>query len=185
MNTWRDELVADIHTELGVKPAIAALGTVNRNTPDARCVVIRQVLGDGTLQIVSDARSEKNKQLRLNDAAVAVFWFSRLRKQYRIWGQITALGAEQELDLRRIAAWGELSDSSRALFYWPTAGEPRLDSDSFPKLIAQDIAIPENFEVLLLAPNRVETLELNPHPHLRKKWTLEASLIWRCVVVNP
>jgi PPOX class probable FMN-dependent enzyme len=181
---WREDLVAFIHAELGAKPAIATLATVDGANADARSVVVRQVLGDGTLQIVSDARSQKNHQLKQNPSAAAVFWFSGMRKQYRIAGTVKILGEKDDSNPSRLAAWHDLSDSARALFFWPPPGETRRVSDEFPQFIPLETAMPASFEVLMLAPHSAEILDLNRHPHMRVRWKL-LDKVWRVEALNP
>jgi hypothetical protein len=35
-----------------------------------------------------------------------------------------------------------------------------------------------------IGPEQIDTLDVRPHPHLRRKWTLVGS-VWTAVVVNP
>jgi pyridoxamine 5'-phosphate oxidase len=184
MVNWREELLQDIHAELGAKPITATLATVDGDHADARCVIIRQIHIDGTLRIVSDSRSQKNKQLRSNPRATAVLWFPQKRKQFRIAGNVWIVSVENDDNALRPAAWHELSDSARALFHWPPCGQPCAQADEFPRSIAADTPMPANFEVLLLTPVSVETLDLNPHPHLRIRWSQPAG-DWISQIVNP
>jgi pyridoxamine 5'-phosphate oxidase len=189
MPNWIEELKRVIAQEGSGKPIIVTLATVRvggvQPGSDARSVVVRQVLEDGTLLITSDARSQKNAQLRANPSATAVFWFRSQRWQFIIDGEVKILRAgDPDTAAQRQAAWRDLSGSSRALFLWPPPGEERREEAVFEKSVSAEAAVPPTFEVLLLQPARVETLDLNPHPHLRVRWDNRGGA-WESLVVNP
>ena len=76
---WLETFWAALDDEFGPRPHVATLATVDRaGDPRARSVVCRTVDESG-LYFVSDARSGKNGQLRLNVVAEAVFWLSARR----------------------------------------------------------------------------------------------------------
>jgi pyridoxamine 5'-phosphate oxidase len=183
MSNWIEELKRDIHGELVIATLATVRSSVSGPEADARNVVVRQIDESGQLSVVSDARSQKNQQLKLNASAALVFWFPKLRKQFRIVGSIQILTGKETNPLR-LQAWRELSDPARALFFWPHCGDLRQDGDEFVKAVPVDIAMPASFELLRLAPVAVQTLDLNPHPHLRMEWTLCGNA-WQNKAVNP
>ncbi len=185
MNGWVEELTAALAGEYGGAPHICTLATVDKSgNPRARSVVCRKLNADGSLWMVSDARSEKNEQLRLSPQAEACFWLPTRREQFRVGGSIKIWGASPS-EPQRIEMWKSLSDASRALFLWPSPGAKRLDPpETFPKAVEASTPPPACFEVLILRPRRVEHLQLDSHPHRRRRWMLAGN--WSAAgEVNP
>ncbi len=181
MLDWLDALRTDLDRELGHAPRVATLATVDGQSAEARSVVVRGLADDGSLTFTSDARSDKNAQLRANPSATLLFWLAQCKRQYRLAGAAAVLPAD---DARRAAQWADLSDGARALFLWPPAGRPRVDGESFPPKVAADALVPPSFEVLVLTPTRVETLDLAQVPHLRRRWLRQPDG-WTVTTVNP
>jgi pyridoxamine 5'-phosphate oxidase len=143
------------------------LATVDaRGGAAARTVVCRRVTAQGDFYLFADARSEKVAQVRENASAEMVFWLPRRREQFRVKGKIT-LAADPAL---RSAFWAELSASARAMYLWPTPGSALDDAAPFPRAVDASHAVPETFAVLLLSPGAIEALDLNAHPHDRRRW---------------
>jgi hypothetical protein len=187
MTDWISELRDSISREHSGRPAIATLSTV-RMTPDgphadARSVVVRKLMNDGTLLITSDGRSEKSGQIRANPSATAVFWFPSLRKQFVVDGKVLIIGPADEKPIR-LQAWRDLSNSTRAMFHWPASGSARNEMDLFCEAIDADAAMPDSFEVLLLEPEKVDILDLNPFPHSRLRWSF-VRREWSGLQINP
>ena len=186
MIDWLDALRTDLDAELGHAPRVAALATVagtgDAPTAEARSVVVRDLGDDGSLTFTSDARSDKNAQLRANPSATLLFWLAKANRQYRLAGTVAILSLD---DPRRQRQWARMSGGARALFLWPPPGEPRTDGAAFPPKVPAETPVPPSFEVLVLTPARVETLDLGQTPHLRQRWTPAGGLGWARVVVNP
>ena len=184
MPDWIEALRADLDDDHGGR--IVTLATVDGSgdaaTADARCVVVRGLGSDGTVTVTSDARSDKNAQVRANPSATAVFWLSKVKRQYRVRGTVAALGVD---DPHRQSQWAALGDAARALFAWPPPGRPRADGAAFPPTVPAAALMPPSFEVLVLTPARVETLDLGQTPHLRRRWTPAGGFGWDAVTVNP
>ena len=45
--------------------------------------------------------------------------------------------------------------------------------------------MPDHFEVIVLTPTVVETLDLGQTPHLRRRWTPADAGRWSAATVNP
>ena len=179
-SSWLPEFEAALADEYDHKPRIAALATLDGGSPRVRNVVCRRVDADGTVWVASDARSGKNAQLRGCPEAEVAFWLPRRRDQWRLAGTASILPAERALDL-----WRSMSESARALFDWPPPGAPRdpdPDADAFPTT-PRPGPPPANFEAIGLSPLVVEHLDLNPHPHRRRRW--EAADGWVERTLNP
>lgn len=173
MSEWIDEFQAALAREFGDKPCVATLATVDKSgAPRARTVVCRRVGAEGSLYVASDARSEKNEQLRGSPQAEVVFWLPGLREQFRVLGSARIVGLTPD-DPARAELWREMSDSARALFFWPSPGAKRVDPpEAFPQAVPASADVPANFEVIVVRPRRVEHLNLNVHPHERRRWML-------------
>lgn len=181
LSDWVDELRNALDAEFGERsPRIAALATVDRaGRPRVRSVVSRKVEDSGDLWVVSDSRSEKNREARDHPFGEIVFWLPTLRQQFRIAGSLSVTSAST----RRDRAWAELSDSARALFFWDPSGRPLGEDREFPEAVGAETAIPETFELLVLKADRVDHLDLRMHPHRRRIW--EADHSWAVRDVNP
>jgi pyridoxamine 5'-phosphate oxidase len=185
MSEWIGELTAALTREFGDKPHVATLATIDKTgAPRARTVICRRVGADGSVSIASDARSEKNEQLRAVAQAEVVFWLPAAREQYRILGSTRVQGAVPA-DPARAEIWRSMSDAARALFAWPTPGARRIDApEAFPQAVPADAPVPANFELIVVRPRRVEHLQLSAHPHRRRRWMLAGK--WSAgAEVNP
>jgi len=179
---WVNALKEDLATNAPNGPWVAALATVDElGRPHARSVVCRRVGEDGSIFFFSDARSQKNQQLRHRPDAEAVFWISGRRTQYRLTGRVEIQSDPDSAE--RAAFWFQLSDASRALFFWPEPGKPLEADASFPAAIPETSAAPPTFEVLILRTHQVERLEISPQPHRRTRW--RADRAWTREPLNP
>ncbi|MEM6315673.1 MAG: pyridoxamine 5'-phosphate oxidase family protein [Planctomycetota bacterium] len=166
---WIDQFDDDT---VGIRPLVAQVATcADGGLPRCRSIVFRgwDEPGVGRMVFVSDRRSEKNATLRHNSGMEACFWLESARVQWRIGGTVEVCGEAAREDLRG-RVWRELSDTARALFFWPASGEPKADDQAFPETVDADTPIPDTFEVLVLTPSEVDRLDLNPHPHKRTHW---------------
>ena len=184
MMEWLDMLRAALDDEFGERPRVATLATVlRRRHARARSVVCRRIDNEGRLYFASDARSGKNSQLRVNGSAEAVFWLPTRKEQYRVSGAVSVIDSTNIVTLRA-DIWHELSDATRASFFWPEPGTPRtIDPAAFPREVPASCAPPRCFELLVLSPDQVECLDLKPHPHERRRWFSTNG--WVGYRVNP
>jgi hypothetical protein len=107
-----------------------------------------------------------------------VFWLASQRLQYRLRGPA--------IPTKRLNTqlWPGLSDATRAMFFWPPPGDARVEGmGEFPREVMADVKPPESFEVIVFLPMEVERLDLNPHPHDRRRWALAHD--WAEQAVNP
>ena len=185
MSDWIGELQSALAGEFGDKPVVATLATVDKTgAPRARTVVCRRVSADGAIYVASDARSEKNDQLKANPQSEISFWLPTAREQYRVAGAAKVTGPAVQDPARR-EIWRAMSDAARALFAWPTPGARRIDPpEAFAKAIGAEVEPPPHFEVIVVRPRRVEHLQLREHPHRRRRWMLAGK--WSAASeVNP
>ena len=179
---WLDELRAALDEQDRGKSF--HLATVDADgSPRVRTLICRGVDDGGALTSISDARSAKNAELRTDPRSAAVFWFNKLKLQFRLRGQ-TAVIAAGEDEEKRLAVWREISGHSRALFFWPPCGEEKVEADgAFVETVKATIDPPDNFELLVLRPIVVDRLDLSGVPHRRRQWAKDQA--WRGVDVNP
>jgi pyridoxamine 5'-phosphate oxidase len=180
MDEWLNLLRESLASESADRPAVIVLATLSRNgSPRARCVVCRAIDDDGSIWFVSDARSKKNQQIKLDRRVEAVFWLANLKRQFRIRGEARVIGAS---DPRAVELWQALPDVTRAMFTWPAPGEP-LQNTSFLTSLSADASPPQTFEAIAIHPSFVEVLDLNEHPHRRQRFRRKNG--WRAEQVNP
>lgn len=185
MSEWVEELSRGLKEEFADAPQVCTLATIDRNgAPRARSVVCRKVAADGSVWVVSDARSEKNEQLKAAPNAEICFWMPNRREQFRVGGSIKIWSANSN-EPGRVEVWKNLSDATRATFFWPSPGAKRLDPpESFVAAVEATRPPPPSFEVLILRPRCVEQLQLNQNPHRRRRWMLAGN--WSAAAeVNP
>jgi pyridoxamine 5'-phosphate oxidase len=151
-------------------------------SPRVRTLVFRGWAGPAALDLLSDARSAKPAELA-HQPAVEICWLlPKARSQFRLrghWQRLPAALDQQE----RQRHWQALTPSGRAVWGWPSPGEPLDPGAAFPKELPDDAPLPAWFLVLRIALERVELLELSGHPHRRRRWRLETG--WREESLNP
>ncbi len=184
MSDWILDLRRALDAEYGDRPRIATLATVDRDgRPHGRSIVCRHIEDSGALWIATDARSAKNGQVRHEPSAELVFWLPTRREQFRVHGVVEILVSTDD-DPRRSILWRMLSDATRAMFFWPPPGRPLEPNPSdFPQAVPAEVEPPDDFEVLIVDPLRVEHLDLKPNPHARRRWRAERD--WEEELLNP
>ena len=180
---WLDEIRSALDREFGGSSRVMVMATVDAaGAPHARCLVCRGIDDEGRVFAATDARTEKNSQLRADRRAEAVFWLPKMRAQYRVQGEVKLVAYPEDEALRK-EVWRGMSSESRALLFWPTPGIARASDDAFAQAVSGDVPPPETFEVLVLQPRQVDRLSLDSVPHRRRIW--RASNHWAGVDVNP
>ena len=166
MNEWVDLMRSGLKDEFGTKPWIGALATVDQSLrPRVRSIVCRKVEDDGNVWVTCDSRSAKIRDIATHPFGEVVFWLPERREQFRVAGRLEHFAPD---DPRTSMAWQNLSDATRATFFWPDSrGE----------------TIPQTFALLVLSPDRAEHLDLNPVPHYRRCW--EAASGWTAERIDP
>lgn len=152
--------------------------------PRCRTVVFRGFIdnvsgtaaaGGEALKMITDARSEKVGQARLQPACEMVWWFGKSSEQYRISGDLMFVGPdgvgsgdeerERQLQIARKSQWGSLSDPAREQFYWSNPGLPHSGEGDPPPPGGRDsdgkvLPVPDTFLLVLLWPKEVKYLRL-------------------------
>ncbi len=173
---WLSELRNALAREFADRPIIGVLATVSpEQTAAGRCVVLRELTDSGGLVFTTDARSEKVEHLSANPSAECVFWLPTLRLQFRIGGEAAIDTAS------RSVLWAKLSPATQATFFGPPPGVRKgsASPDTKPSLADP----PACFSVLVLTPDRAESLDLTTDPHTRVEFSEKAG--WQPVAINP
>jgi pyridoxamine 5'-phosphate oxidase len=150
--------------------------------PRVRTVVFRGWAGAVALDLLTDGRSAKAAELRAQ-ASVELCWLlPRARSQFRLRGAWRLRQPEQER-CERQRHWQALSPGGRALWGWPTPGDPLVPGSVFAREMPDGIPLPDHFLLLHIELVQVELLELTGHPHRRRRWRAETQ--WREEDLNP
>ncbi|MGB3201617.1 MAG: Npun_F5749 family FMN-dependent PPOX-type flavoprotein [Nodosilinea sp.] len=158
--------------------------------PANRTVVFRDFLPDtNTLTVITDQRSAKVADIAAHPRAEACWYFTETREQFRLAGPITVVenaDADSDADLEdaRQTAWEALSDNARQQFYWPRPAQPRDSEADFSPRDAGTTP-PAVFCLVLLAPDRVDHLELRGDPQTRTLYDRQSDGTWQIQAVNP
>ena len=156
--------------------------TAEDGTPRVRTLVFRGWSPRGDLELLTDLRSEKSSQL-LSQPRVELCWlFRKAKEQFRLRGRALLVTAEQEPEAL-LDHWQRLSPSGRMVWAWPSPGEPFDAQGPWPQEVADDEPISSHLLIMRVALERVEQLDLKPHPHLRRSWELRDG--WHEQRLNP
>lgn len=200
---------ADVHSRF------LQLATVRRHAdgthrPHVRWAVFRGFLEGGNapvgnaITIVTDARSEKVRDLQANPHAELGWYFVASREQFRVEGTVRVVtGTEGDGDgngdgdvaaAARRQAWQGMSDAARLQFAWPEPGAPQPPEGVDPAVFLSpsppppkgDEPPPDTFVLLVVEPSRVDHLQLRPSPQVRRVHTKGGGDGgWATVAVNP
>ena len=138
-------------------------------SPRVRTLVFRAWADGAVLDLLTDDRSAKHAELQQQPAVELCWLLPKARCQFRLRGELQALPRDEEWGARQ-RHWQGLSPKGRALWGWPEPGAPFDAAASFPAEIADDIEMPDHFQLLRIALEQVELLELGDHPHQRRRW---------------
>jgi len=183
MFPWLPILRSALDAEYADRPRIATLATIDFNRqPRARTVIVRRIDDNGALWIASDGHSEKNAHLRHMSDAELVLYLPTPREQFRIVGRCKLIGRGDDEPFRQ-QFWQALSDAARAMFFWPTIGQPATENQTVPTAVPATTPMPDNFELIALRPEQVEHLISTGVPHRRTRWRAHTN--WQPESINP
>jgi len=163
------------------------LATVSSDgTPRVRTLVFRGWAGPQELDLLTDGRSAKAAEL-FQEPRVELCWLlPKARCQFRLRGQRLQLDPDSNL-AARTQHWQQLNPGARALWGWPQPGA-NFDATGdatgpFPAELTDGTPLPDCFELVRIAVEQVELLELTGHPHQRRRW--QADQGWTEQRLNP
>ncbi len=195
---WRALIQAALHRHRSDPTArYLQLATVDgEHQPQNRTVAFRGfVENTDQLQFAVDSRSEKLPQILTNPKAQACWYFRKTREQFRITGRLIPILApslmlhpEPETQLLRERLWDQISERSRALWFWPEPKGPRAEAAEFVSKVPKETAVPDTFVLLLLDPTEVDHLALKgdeDYPQVRHLYVRQDGSPWQKYPVNP
>ena len=159
------------------------LATVSADgTPRVRTLVFRGWNSKGELELLTDVRSDKPAEL-LTQPRVELCWlFRKAREQFRMRGSAVLVSAEEEPEAL-LDHWQRLSPSGRMVWAWPSPGEPFDSQGPWPQEVVDAQPVSAHLLIMRISLDRVEQLDLKPHPHLRRCWTRQEG--WAEQRLNP
>lgn len=159
------------------------LATVGSDgAPRVRTLVFRGWAGPQELDLLTDGRSAKAAEL-IQEPRVELCWLlPKARCQFRLRGQRQQLCPDANL-AARTHHWQQLNPGARALWGWPQPGAAFEASGPFPAELADGTPLPKCFELVRIAVEQVELLELTGHPHQRRRWRADQG--WAEQQLNP
>ncbi len=150
--------------------------------PRVRTLVFRSWSAASTLDLLTDARSEKCLEIE-SMAEVELCWlFRKAREQFRLRGTARLVSPTEE-SLALDQHWKRLKPTGRSVWAWPPPGDPFDPQGPWPQEVSDDSGIPEHLRLLQIELHHVEQLDLKPHPHLRRLWT--SATQWQEQRLNP
>lgn len=151
-------------------------------SPRVRTLVFRDWSSVDVLDLLTDARSEKCLEIERSPEVELCWLFRKAREQFRLRGTARLITpAANHVALEKL--WNYLSPAGRSVWAWPPPGQPFQQEGLWPEELADDSEMPEHLRLLRVSLNRVEQLDLKPHPHLRRSWT--SSTQWEEQRLNP
>ena len=195
--SWRSLIDTSIKRSRKVRGGnYVQLATVTcEGKPSCRTVVFRGFLSHKNdlhegIKMITDARSEKVKQIKESPFCELLYWFGKTSEQFRIAGTIQLVGADEpddELALARKQMWGNMSDSGREQFFWHDPGQPFQGDPDPPSGGRGDdnrvLTAPESFLLMVLWPQSVKYLRLTDN--YAQNDHLDSSNGWQSHRVNP
>lgn len=164
------------------------LATVGLDGAPAVRTVIYRGRHDGALLCTSDARAAKLKHIAHEPRVELAWYFPATGEQVRVAGKMEAVLADTADPVKqaaRRAVWRDLSPEVRASFLGGPPGrpldEPRFDEKAPPP----EAGPPPTFALLVLWPERVDHVELDPTPHRRTLHARDAAGRWHARAVHP
>ena len=146
--------------------------------PRVRTVVFRGWSKNYEMEILTDQRSSKFRELENNNNVEICWLFPKAKTQFRFRGI-----AKIEMGEGAVDYWRNLSPHSRSLWAWPLPGETHNMNSSYPLEIKDGISKPKNFILLKIEILEVDQLLLQKPIHLRKRWL--KSRDWVEERINP
>ena len=138
-------------------------------TPRVRTLVFRGWSADGALELLSDARSEKPLELSGQGQVELCWLFRKAREQFRLRGIAQVLVASDASETLR-DHWQRLTPGGRSVWAWPHPGQPFEPAGPWPEAVADGAPPPPHLVLIRIQIQRVEQLDLKPHPHRRLCW---------------
>ena len=148
------------------------------NSPRVRTVVFRGWSKNYEMNILTDQRSEKFKELEKNNTVEICWLFPKAKSQFRFRGI-----AKKDINIEAIEFWKNLSPHSRSLWAWPLPGAKYNELSLYPAEIKDGVPKLENFILLRIDMFEVDQLILRKPINIRKRWLKSSG--WNEERINP
>lgn len=150
--------------------------------PRVRTLVFRGWAGPAQLDLLTDGRSGKAAELSAEPRLELCWLLPRARVQFRLRGRRLALSPPDD-QAARAQHWQQLNPGARALWGWPPPAAPFAAEATWPTELAEGTPLPDCFALVRIAIEQVELLDLNTHPHQRRRWCAAGG--WAEERLNP
>ncbi len=179
---WRSLLARALHHHREPHARYVQLATVSAGgMPHNRTIVFRGFLGDSdVIRFITDKRSAKIEDIKINPHAEVCWYFPKTREQFRLAGRLSLIDYP---DQDRLVMWQELSARGKAQFLWPKPGEVRQEGEFLKEYEAPDP--PDTFCLLLFYPIQLDYLNLRGNPQTRRIYQYQDQINWTTTEVNP
>ena len=151
--------------------------------PRVRTLVFRDWSAAATLDLITDARSEKCLEIERTPEVELCWLFRKAREQFRLRGTARLISPTANEGVALDQHWKRLPPSGRSVWAWPSPGDPFDAQGQWPQELSDDSGMPEHLRLLRISLHQVEQLDLKPHPHLRRLWT--SARQWQEQRLNP
>ncbi|MCW8108696.1 pyridoxamine 5'-phosphate oxidase family protein [Alteromonas ponticola] len=173
IESWQDKLIRSLDkTQNDPVSRFFQLATVDRDgRPNIRTVVCRRFNSNAeSIDIITDLRSEKCRQLESNINASICWYFAATREQYRLG--CSAKIFHQYIEVTKIKHyWDKLPNKNRLHFFGAPPGQ-RLTSKDVLVVSNTDLP-PPNFAVIRFRIHAAEYLNVSELPHVRILYKLD------------
>ena len=175
---WRQRLKSSQSKEgkLASNRWIQLANVSKNNQPRVRTVVFRGWLDNNNMLIYTDTRSEKFKDLEMNNNVEVLWLFFKSKSQYRFKGKVYKLENNDKY-------WNNLFEKSKVTWFWPSPGQEIDKKQSFNSGVNNIVSKPINFSVLKINIYEVELLKLETPIHKRYLWKQNND--WNCIELYP
>ena len=173
---WRLAIKSSIYKEgKSVSKRWIQIATISKdNSPKLRTVVFRGWSEADSMLIYTDRRSEKVNDININNNVEILWLFPKSKSQYRLKGEAHEIK-------ENIKFWDNLSEQSKATWFWPNPGGKLAPKSAYDK--PKNLERPDTFNVMEVKINYVELLKLERPIHKRWSWSKNNS--WKRVELNP
>ncbi len=148
------------------------------NSPRVRTVVFRGWNKEYEIEILTDKRSEKFKELEINNNVEICWLFPKSKCQFRLRGK-----SKIDENNDALTHWKNLSPNAKSLWAWPRPGDIYEKDSFFPNEIKEETPKLKNFILIKIVVNEVEQLLLQKPVHIRRRWLRNRD--WTEERMNP
>tara|TARA_Y100001968_G_C19015278_1_gene552521 strand:- start:48 stop:596 length:549 start_codon:yes stop_codon:yes gene_type:complete len=147
------------------------------NSPRVRTVVFRGWSTSYEMKIYTDKRSQKYKELKLNNNVEICWFFSKAKSQFRFRGKSSI-----EIGKETLHYWNQINEESKSMWNWPCPGEDYVIDQKKIPTNTKDMTS-KNFALLKIHITEVDQLLLHKPIHVRRRWRFEKQ--WIEKRINP